>query len=101
LHNKHIFFAIGILLGFSIPFVEHYLDVSAEPDKPFAKILLFGTSLWHYIFLYIVVLNSIILYVQRLRKRINPASKIIFLISGISAGFALISIIAATVQAFQ
>jgi len=101
MHSKHKFFALGIILGLSIPFVEHYIDIDADPDNPFEKFVLFGTSLWHYIFLYTILINSILLYVQRLRRRINPESRIVFLISGISFGFALISIIAATVTAFQ
>ena len=101
MENKHIFFTIGILLGFSIPFTEYYLEADEEIDNPFERFLLFGTSIWHYIFLYIVVINSVFLYVKRLRERLNPNSKIIFLISGVSAGFALISIIAATMPLFN
>ena len=100
MENKHVFFTIGILLGFTIPFAEHYIGSEGETDNPFKKFLLVGTTIWHYIFLYVVVLNSIFLYVKRLRDRINPQSKIIFLISGISSGFALVSIIAATVTHF-
>ena len=101
MENKHVFFTIGILLGLSIPFAEHYIEANEEIDNPFEKFLLFGTSIWHYIFLYVVVVNSIILYVKRLRERINPNSKIIFLISGVSAGFALISIISASIPLFN
>ena len=101
MHSKHKFFTLGIILGLSIPFTEHYLNEETNPNNPFEKFVLFGTSLWHYIFLYTILINSILLYVQRLRRRINPESRIVFLISGISFGFALISIIAATVIAFQ
>ena len=101
IENKHKFFAMGILLGFVIPFAEHYLEVDEEVNNPFERFLLIGTSIWHYIFLYLVVINSIFLYVKRLRDRINPNSKIIFLISGISAGFALVSLIAATITYFE
>jgi len=101
IENKHKFFAIGILIGFTIPFVENYLEVNEEEDNPFKRFLLIGTSFWHYIFLYIVVVNSIFLYMKRLRERINPNSRIIFLISGVSSGFALISIIAATITNFE
>ncbi len=101
MENKHIFFTIGILLGFSIPFTEYYLEAEEEIDNPFEKFLLFGTSIWHYIFLYVVVINSIFLYMKKLRERINPNSRIIFLISGVSSGFALISIIAATITNFE
>jgi len=101
MESKHVFFTIGILLGFSIPFVEHYLDAEEEIDNPFEKFLLFGTSIWHYIFLYVVVINSVFLYVKRLRDRINPNNKIIFLISGVSSGFALVSIISATIPLFN
>lgn len=101
MESKHVVFTIGILLGFSIPFVEYYLEAEEKIDNPFEKFLLFGTSIWHYIFLYVVVINSVFLYVKRLRDRINPNSKIIFVISGVSAGFALISIISATIPLFN
>jgi len=101
MENKHKFFVIGLLLGFSMPFVEYYLEVNEEVDNPFKKFLSLGTTFWHYIFLYIVVLNSIVLYMKRLRERINPNSRIIFFISGISSGFALLSIIAATLINFE
>jgi len=101
IENKHKFFAIGILLGFSIPFVEYYLEVNEEANNPFKKFLFIGTTFWHYIFLYVVVINSIFLYMKKLRERINPNSRIIFFISGISSGFALISIIAATIINFE
>ena len=101
MHSKHKFFTLVIILGLSIPFTEHYMDIDTDPYNPFEKFVLFGTSLWHYIFLYIILINSILLYVQRLRRRINPESRVVFLISGISSGFALISIIAATVTALR
>ena len=101
MHNKHKYFALGFILGFSIPFAEHYLDSDPEVDNPFERFLLFGTSAWHYIFLYVVVINSIILYFQRLRERINPESRLVFMISGVSSGFAIISIISATGTAIQ
>ena len=45
MENKHIFFTIGILLGLSIPFAEHYIEANEEIDNPFEKFLLFGTSI--------------------------------------------------------
>ena len=101
MRNKHKFFAVGILLGISIPFVEHFLEDNEEIDVPFEKFLLTGTAIWHYIFLYVVVINSIILYVKRFREKINPESRVIFLVSGVSSGFALISLFGATITYFQ
>jgi len=98
MHNKHKFFILGIIIGFGIPFIENILEEKFDPEKPFAKLLVFGGSLWHYAFLYIVVINSIVLYVQRLSVKINPESKFVFFISGVSSGFALISIVAANVE---
>lgn len=100
MHNKHKFFAIGILLGFIIPFVEHYISFQ-EIDNPFEKFVLMGTAVWHYIFLYVVVINSTLLYVKQFREKINPESKLVFIVSGVSSGFAIISLIAATVTYFQ
>lgn len=100
MQNKHKFFAIGLLLGFIIPFAEHYISVQ-EIDNPFEKFVLMGTAVWHYIFLYVVVINSILLYVKQFREKINPQSKLVFIVSGVSSGFAIISLIAATVTYFQ
>jgi len=101
MHNKHKFFAIGVLLGFIIPFAEHYIGANEGIDNPFEKFVLMGTAVWHYIFLYVVVINSILLYVKQFREKINPESKLVFIVSGVSSGFAIISLIAATVNYFQ
>jgi len=100
MHNKHKFFILGILLGFIIPFSEHALDAEFDASEPFVDFFIFGEKIWQYVFLYVIVINSILLYVQRFRTKINPESRVVFLLSGISLGFALVSIIAATIDFF-
>lgn len=101
MERKDKFFILGGILGFVIPFVEHVathnsLDVTTVLEE----VLLFGVSIWHYVFLYLVLVVSLLVYVKRLRERINPNSRMFFLVSGVAFGFALISIIAATIQPF-
>ncbi len=101
MESKDKFFILGGILGFVIPFVEsvathNSLDVTTILEE----ILLFGVSIWHYVFLYLVLLVSLLVFVKRLRERINPNSRIFFLVSGVAFGFALISIISATLQPF-
>jgi len=101
MESKDKFFILGGILGFVIPFVEsvathNSLDVTTILEE----ILLFGVSIWHYVFLYLVLLVSLLVFVKRLRERINPNSRIFFLVSGVAFGFALISIISATIQPF-
>jgi len=55
-------------------------------------------SIWQYIFLYLVALFTFILYFKKLRDKINPESRFVFLISGVALGFAIISIISATID---
>ena len=101
MNNKHKFFILGIIIGVTLPFSEHVLDETFDANNLFVNFLLFGQKIWHYVFLYVVVINSIILYVKRFRIKINPQSRIVFLFSGVSSGFALISIVAATVEFFR
>jgi len=101
MESKDKFFILGGILGFVIPFVEsvathNSLDVTTILEE----ILLFGVSIWHYVFLYLVLLVSLLVFVKRLRERINPNSRMFFLVSGVAFGFALISIISATIQPF-
>ncbi|MEE8180464.1 MAG: hypothetical protein V3T67_01350 [Nitrosopumilaceae archaeon] len=101
METKDKFFILGGILGLIIPFVEHVathnsLDVTSVLEE----VLLFGVSIWHYVFLYLVLVVSLLVYVKRLRERINPNSRMFFLVSGVAFGFALISIIAATIQPF-
>ena len=101
MESKDKFFILGGILGFVIPFVEsvathNSLDVTTILEE----ILLFGVSIWHYVFLYLVLLVSLLVFVKRLRERINSNSRIFFLVSGVAFGFALISIISATLQPF-
>ena len=95
---KQKYFILGIIIGIAIPFSEHAIDSNADPDRPFGKFVLFGGQIWHYVFLYMVLINSLLLYFKRLRARINPESRGVFLITGTSFGFAFTSIIAATIE---
>jgi hypothetical protein len=97
--HKHKYFISGILLGFCIPLLEHFLTYNTlDPTNVFEEILVFGDKIWQYVFLYLIVINSVILYVKRFRAKINPESRLIFLISGVALGFAIISIISATIN---
>jgi len=102
MRQKDKYFIFGLLSGFSIPFIENLirfqeLDVASK----LAEIILLGGEVWHYVFLYLVLINSVILYVRRFREKINPNSRIIFILSGTAVGFSLISIISANVQFFK
>ncbi len=100
-NRKHKYFISGILLGFFIPFVEHALTYNTlDPTNVFEEMVIFGEKVWQYVFLNVVVINSILLYVKRLRVKINPENRMVFLISGVSLGFAIISIISATINFF-
>ena len=85
-------------MGFIIPFSENALGGEFDSSKPFVNLLIFGEKVWQYIFLYVIVINSSLLYVQRFRTKINPESRFVFLLSGVSSGFAIVSIIAATIE---
>ena len=85
-------------MGFIIPFSENALSGVFDLNKPFLNLLIFGEKVWQYIFLYAVVVNSALLFVQRFRTKINPESRFVFLLSGVSSGFAIVSIIAATIE---
>jgi len=87
-------------MGFVIPFSENALSGVFDSSRPFVNLLIFGEKVWQYIFLYVILINSTLLYVQRFRTRINPESRFVFLLSGISSGFAIVSIIAATIDFF-
>jgi len=99
LDSKHKFFILGIMIGVFIPFFEHAVSYnSLDMTNVFAQILAFGGKVWQYVFLYIIVISSIILYVKPFRAKVNPEHKILFLISGVALGFAIISIISATIN---
>jgi len=87
-------------MGFIVPFTENALGAGFDVSKPFVNLLIFGEKVWQYIFLYVILINSVLLYVKRFRSRINPESRLVFLLSGVSSGFALVSIIAATIEFF-
>ena len=99
MENKHKFFALGFVLGFASPFFEHlikYRDPSITSF--FAKALVVGGDVWQYVFLYLIVAITIILYFPKIREKINPESRYVFLVSGVALGFAIISIISATIN---
>ena len=101
MERKDKFFILGGILGFVIPFLEHVgRENSLDVTTVLEEAVLFGVSIWHYVFLYLVLVVSLLVYVKRLRERINPNSSMFFLVSGVAFGFALISIIAATIQPF-
>jgi len=100
MHNKHKFFILGLFLGFTIPFSEHALVAGFDSSKLFVNFLVFGEKIWQYVFLYVILINSVLLYVKRFRSRINPDSRLVFLLSGITFGFAAVSIIVATMNLF-
>ena len=101
MEQKQKYFILGLIIGFGIPITEHVLASDIDPDRPFEKFVVFGEKLWLYFFLYIVLINSVLLYFKRLRVRINPESRGVFLITGTSFGFAFISIIAATIESLN
>ena len=102
LENKTKFFALGFALGFAIPFIENSIRFF-DPTMMglFEKVIVLTGAIWQYIFLYLVAAFTLILYFKRLRDKINPESKFVFLVSGVALGFAVISIISATVQIFR
>lgn len=101
MERKHKFFILGGILGFVIPFVEHAgTNISLDVTTVLEEALLIGVSIWHYVFLYLVLVVSLLVSVRRFRERINPKSRMVFLISGVAFGFAIITIVAATIQPF-
>ena len=100
MENKDKYFFLGFALGFVIPFLEGSIKSAADPNliSLFGMVLVVSGAIWQYIFLYLVALSTLILYFQKLRDKINPESRFIFLISGVALGFAIISIISATID---
>jgi len=100
LENKDKYFFLGFALGFVIPFLESSIKSAADPNliSLFGMVLVLTGAIWQYIFLYLVALFTLILYFKKLRDKINPESKFVFLISGVALGFAIISIISATIN---
>ena len=101
MENKHKFFLIGLISGFFIPFLEQFVKNNLDVITHFAAFVVWGGEVWQYVFLFAIVTQSIVLYFGRLRKRINPEHKFIFIISGVSLGFAIISIISITITFFS
>jgi len=102
MENEHKFFALGSVLGFGIPFFENLLRY-ATPDVTslFVQVLIVSGNVWQYVFLYLVATLTFILYFKKTREKINPENKSVFLISGAALGFAIISIISATINAIK
>ncbi len=100
MENKDKYFFLGFALGFLIPFLESSIKSAADPNliSLFGMVLVVSGAIWQYIFLYLVALFTLILYFKKLRDKINPESRFIFLISGVALGFAIISIISATID---
>ena len=100
MENKDKYFFLGFALGFVIPFLESSIKSAADPNliSLFGKVLVVSGAIWQYIFLYLVALFTLILYFKKLRDKINPESRFVFLISGVALGFAIISIISATID---
>ncbi len=100
MENKDKYFFLGFALGFVIPFLESSIKSAADPNliSLFGMVLVLTGAIWQYIFLYLVALFTLILYFKKLRDKINPESRFIFLISGVALGFAIISIISATID---
>jgi len=100
LENKDKYFFLGFALGFVIPFLESSIKSAADPNliSLFGMVLVLSGAIWQYVFLYLVALFTLILYFKKLRDKINLESRFVFLISGVALGFAVISIISATID---
>ena len=99
MEHKQKYFILGIIIGFGVPFLEHIIvNNSLDMTNVFVEMIVFGEKVWQYVFLYLIVISSVILYVKRFRTKINTESRLIFLISGVSLGFAIISIISTTIN---
>jgi len=99
LRLKDKYFIFGVASGIIFPLVEYGLtNNTLNITSKFTQAFILGGELWHFIFLYLVVFNSLLIYVKKLRDRINPNSKIAFVVSGVAFGFSIISIISGTVE---
>ncbi len=98
MENKHKFFALGSVLGFVIPFFENLIRYET-PDitNLFGYVLIVSGNIWQYIFLYLVAALTFVLYFNKTREKINSESRFVFLVSGAALGFAIISVISATI----
>ena len=100
MENKHKYFLIGLISGFFIPFLEQIAKNNFDASTHLELFVVWGAEIWQYAFLFAIITQSLFLFIRRLRTRINPEHKYIFIISGVSFGFALISIISMTVRFF-
>ncbi len=102
MQNKEKFFILGSVLGFSIPFFENLVRYEAPHiTSLFGKVLIASGNVWQYVFLYLIVIMTFILYFKKTREKINQESRFIFLVSGVALGFAIISIISATINSIK
>ena len=101
MENKHKFGLIGLVLGFFIPFLEQIAKNNFDIANHFEVFVVWGGEVWQYVFLFAIIMQSIFLFFRKLRKRINPEHKFIFIISGVSFGFAIISILSMTISFFS
>jgi len=98
MENKHKFFALGLVLGFVIPLFENLVRYETpDINSLFAKVIIVSGDVWNYVLLYLIVALTLILYFKKTREKINPESRFVFLVSGVALGFAIISIITATI----
>ena len=100
MENKYKFFLIGLMSGFFVPFLEQLARNNLDILSHFGFFLVWGGEAWQFVFLFFIVTQSVFLFFRRLRKRINPEHKFIFIISGVSFGFAIVSILSMTISFF-
>ena len=100
MENKHKFFLIGLISGFFVPFIEQIAKNNFDLSTHLGLFLVWGGEAWQFGFLFLIVTQSVFLFFRRLRKRINPEHKFIFIVSGVSFGFAIISILSMIISFF-
>ena len=99
MENKHKFFGLGLVLGFVIPFIENLIRYeNLDTASLFAKVIIVSGDVWNYVLLYLIVVLTLVLYFKKTREKINQESRFVFIVSGVALGFAVISIITATIN---
>ena len=102
MENKEKFFALGSFLGLIIPFFENLVRYETPNiTSEFGQVLIVSGNVWQFVFLYLIVIMTFILYFKKTREKINQESRFIFLVSGVALGFAVISIISATISVLK
>ena len=98
MENKNKFFGLGLVLGFVIPFIENLVRYeNLDATSLFAKVIVVSGDVWNYVLLYLIVALTLVLYFKKTREKINKESRSVFIVSGVALGFAIISIISATI----